>query len=213
MWSHTSADWSIANPSKVATCSIDQTSSIWDINELKEIICFICHKKEVYDISFGKDEFTFLTTGADGSIRLFDIRDSNNCGIVYEGEYKLPKIKLNWNHYDSNYFLTTIQDKTSFYVFDMRYSYQPVIAILNKHENAINNAVWAPKTSNIIISVSDDKKAMMWDMFNEKSNDYLSSSICYTGNKEIENVSWCEYTEDYIGMVEKNQVKMLMVNK
>jgi len=209
--SHTSADWSTANPSKVATCSIDSTSSIWDINELKEIICFICHKKEVYDISFGKDEFTFMTTGADGSIRLFDIRDSKKCEIVYGGEYELPKIKLSWNHYDPNYFLTTIQDKTSFYVFDLRYSYQPVIAILNKHENAINNAIWAPKTNNIIISVSDDKKSIIWDLFDEKNNDYLADY--YIGNKEIVNVSWSDYSEDYIGMIEKNEVKMLIVNK
>lgn len=48
----------------------------------------IAHDKEVYDISFanGKDTNLFSTVGADGSLRLFDLRSLEHSTILYEAK-------------------------------------------------------------------------------------------------------------------------------
>ena len=51
----------------------------------------------MYDISLGQDEFTFMSTGADGSIRLFDSRSANTSSIIFETIDKTPLTRLKWN--------------------------------------------------------------------------------------------------------------------
>jgi WD40 repeat protein len=77
-------DWSLANNSIVGVSSIDTTCSILDLNKLQARYMIIAHDKEVYDISLGQDEFTFMSTGADGSVRLFDSRSANTSSIIFE---------------------------------------------------------------------------------------------------------------------------------
>ena len=99
----TSFDWSDTSPNLIATSSIDTTCSVWDINvrwlawavALRYVCAFqtgqetgrtkgeiktqlIAHDQEVYDVSFSKGRAgsanNFATVGADGSVRLFDLR-------------------------------------------------------------------------------------------------------------------------------------------
>lgn len=59
----------------IGTCSIDTTVTIWDLNNMTPKTQLIAHDKEVYDIAFlYNDVNIFATAGADGSVRLFDLR-------------------------------------------------------------------------------------------------------------------------------------------
>jgi len=80
----TSFDWNKSDPNILGTCSIDTTCTIWDIQEQKIKAQLIAHDKEVFDIGFANDCNTFATTGADGSIRHFDIRSLQHSSILYE---------------------------------------------------------------------------------------------------------------------------------
>ena len=71
----TSFDWNETDPSMIGTCSIDTTVTIWDVNTMTPKTQLIAHDKEVFDIGFvPNDVNVFATAGADGSVRLFDLR-------------------------------------------------------------------------------------------------------------------------------------------
>ena len=72
----------------------------------------------MYDISLGQDEFTFMSTGADGSIRLFDSRSANTSSIIFETIDKTPLTRLKWNSSNPNFILTVILDKNEIYILD-----------------------------------------------------------------------------------------------
>jgi WD repeat-containing protein 68 len=111
-------DWSRANNSIVVISSIDTTCSILDLNKLQVSYMIIAHDKEIYDISLGQDEFTFMSTGADGSIRLFDSRSANTSIIIFETIDKTPLTRLKWNSSNPNFILTVILDKNEIYILD-----------------------------------------------------------------------------------------------
>ena len=111
-------DWSRSNNSIVGVSSLDTTCSILDLNKLQARYMIIAHDKEVYDISLGQDEFTFMSTGADGSIRLFDSRSANTSSIIFETIDKSPLTRLKWNTYNPNFILTVILDKNEIYILD-----------------------------------------------------------------------------------------------
>ena len=71
----TSFDWNETDPTMIATCSIDTTVTVWDVVSQQPKTQLIAHDKEVYDIAFTpNDTHIFATAGADGSVRLFDLR-------------------------------------------------------------------------------------------------------------------------------------------
>ena len=68
----------------------------------------IAHDQEVYDIAFKpKDANTFASVGADGSVRMFDLRSLKHSKIIYEEE-KSPLLRLCWNKMDENYLAVSV---------------------------------------------------------------------------------------------------------
>ena len=47
---------------------------MWDIQAERALAQLIAHDKEVFDIAFTSGTNVFTTVGADGSVRLFDLR-------------------------------------------------------------------------------------------------------------------------------------------
>ena len=202
-------DWSRANNSIVGVCSIDTTCSIWDLNKLQVRYMIIAHDKEVYDISLGQDEFTFMSTGADGSVRLFDSRSANTSSIIFETIDKSPLIRLKWNTSNPNFILTVILDQNEIYILDQRKLSSPY-AILKVHTNVVNNAIWAPQSCTNLISVSDDKSALLWDIYceSDQPEEYIMK---YNAESEIENVAWEDVTQNWVGIIDGNQAEILRI--
>ena len=86
----------------------------------------IAHDKEVYDIAFsrglnGRDQFA--SVGADGSVRMFDLRSLEHSTIIYESatisrgidQPRIPLVRLAWNKQDPNYLATMPLDSTGTY--------------------------------------------------------------------------------------------------
>lgn len=93
----TSFDWNEVDPNLVGTSSIDTTCTIWGLEtgqphgrvfvsgHVKTQL--IAHDKEVYDIAFsraGGGRDMFASVGADGSVRMFDLRHLEHSTIIYE---------------------------------------------------------------------------------------------------------------------------------
>lgn len=81
----TSLDWNTISPSLIITSSIDTTCTIWDIPTLTAKTQLIAHDKEVYDVRFCANSVdVFVSCGADGSVRMFDLRSLEHSTIIYE---------------------------------------------------------------------------------------------------------------------------------
>ncbi|PYH93528.1 WD40 repeat-like protein [Aspergillus ellipticus CBS 707.79] len=88
----TSLDWNTISPSLIITSSIDTTCTIWDIPTLTAKTQLIAHDKEVYDVRFCANSVdVFVSCGADGSVRMFDLRSLEHSTIIYEPTEKNEK--------------------------------------------------------------------------------------------------------------------------
>jgi WD repeat-containing protein 68 len=205
----TACDWSRANDSIIGVCSVDTTCAIWDLNKLEVKYMIIAHDKEVYDISLGQDEYTFMSTGADGSVRLFDSRQANSSSIIFETRDESAMTRLKWNLVNPNFILTVIVDKNEIYILDQRKLTSPY-GILKVHTNVVNNAIWAPQSNTNLISVSDDKSALLWDIYcdSDQPEEYIMK---YEAENEIENVAWGDVTQNWIGIIDGNQAEILRI--
>jgi WD40 repeat protein len=205
----TSCDWATASSNVIAVASVDTTVSVIDVETMEPKIIFIAYDKEVYDISFGPDEFTFVTTGADGSMRMFDTRSTDVNSIIFETNDGTPMTNVKWNLSDPNFILSTVMDKNDIYILDQRNTSVPY-AILKDHNNVVNNAVWAPELSSMLCSVSDDKTALIWDVYTESITP-AESVMVYNAVKEVENVAWVAKSEEWVGIVYGNCAEILKV--
>lgn len=88
----TSLDWNTLSPKLIITSSIDTTCTIWDIPTLTAKTQLIAHDKEVFDVRFCAGSVdVFVSCGADGSVRMFDLRSLEHSTIIYEPSEKLDK--------------------------------------------------------------------------------------------------------------------------
>ena len=91
----TSLDWNTLSPKLIITSSIDTTCTIWDIPTLTAKTQLIAHDKEVFDVRFCAGSVdVFVSCGADGSVRMFDLRSLEHSTIIYEPAEKSDKGEL-----------------------------------------------------------------------------------------------------------------------
>ena len=89
----------------------------------------IAHDKEVYDIAFSKaggGRDMFASVGADGSVRMFDLRHLEHSTIIYEDPSHTPLLRLSWNKQDPNYLATVAMDACEVIILDVRVPCTPV---------------------------------------------------------------------------------------
>jgi WD repeat-containing protein 68 len=152
----TSFDWNINDPNMCVTCSIDTTCTVWDMETLQAKTQLIAHDSEVHDVAFGKGTNTFASVGADGSMRLFDLRSLAHSTILFEtsavkdveGEAsKNPSLlRMCWNQLDNNYLAAIQQDSHDIFILDLRVPAVPVFE-LKAHASNVSAIAWAPNSS------------------------------------------------------------------
>ena len=91
----------------LGTSSIDTTCTVWGL-ETGQVLGrvnmvsghvktqLIAHDKEVYDIAFSKaggGRDMFASVGADGSVRMFDLRHLEHSTIIYEDPTHTPLLR------------------------------------------------------------------------------------------------------------------------
>ncbi|GJR17370.1 WD repeat-containing protein LWD1 [Tanacetum coccineum] len=159
----TSFDWNEGDPRRIGTSSIDTTCTIWDIERETVDTQLIAHDKEVYDIAWG-GVGVFASVSADGSVRVFDLRDKEHSTIIYESsEPDTPLVRLGWNKQDPRYMATIIMDSAKVVVLDIRFPTLPVVE-LQRHQASVNAIAWAPHSSCHICTAGDDSQALIWDL-------------------------------------------------
>ncbi len=205
----TSFDWNMADPSVIGTCSIDTTCTIWDINAMTPKTQLIAHDKEVYDIAFACGQDVFGTVGADGSLRMFDLRSLEHSTILYESPDLSPLLRLAWNKKDPNYLATILSDSPKAIISDIRVPSVPVAELIGHHA-PINGIVWAPHSPYHICTCSDDRNSLIWDM--TKTPKIIEEPIlAYQAGGEINQVQWSVAHEEWVSIAFNDCVQILRV--
>jgi WD repeat-containing protein 68 len=208
----TSFDWNAADPRRLATSSIDTTCTIWDIERGVVDTQLIAHDREVYDIAWG-GVGVFASVSADGSVRVFDLRDKEHSTIIYEApQADTPLLRLGWNKQDPRYMATILIDSAKVIVLDIRYPTLPV-AELQRHGGAVNALAWAPHSSCHICSAGDDSQALIWDLSTmaQPQEAGLDPILAYSAGAEINQLQWSAAQPDWIAIAFSNKLQILRV--
>jgi len=160
----------------------------------------IAHDKEVFDVAFSpKSSETFVSVGADGSLRLFDVRSLDHSTIIYETPDAKPLLKVAWNPNDPNYLATFSADSRSVIVMDVRMPSVPA-ADLSDHDSSVLCMRWAPHSSSHMIS-GDEDGLRLWNLQSTTTSPTWSmSSQKITGmdDSSIQQLVWPSTSPDWL---------------
>ncbi|KAJ7594749.1 WD40 repeat-like protein [Mycena floridula] len=180
----TNFSWNEKNPSLIVTSSIDTTCTVWNIDTSSAITQLIAHDREVYDVAWLPGSLDiFVSVGADGSLRAFDLRSLEHSTILYETPAPKnvpppsatpsssarpptsPLLRIAFNPSDSNYMSTFHMDGSEIQILDMRSPGQPVLE-LKAHRSQINALGWGSADHPLLATAADDCQLLLWDLAN-----------------------------------------------
>ncbi|KAL8777806.1 MAG: hypothetical protein Q9213_007703 [Squamulea squamosa] len=219
----TSLDWNTLSPSLIITSSIDTTCTIWDIPTLTAKTQLIAHDKEVFDVRFCANSVdVFVSCGADGSVRMFDLRSLEHSTIIYEPSekgdkssnspgnvspttaqqtmsYAPPLLRLAASPHDAHLLATFSQDSNSIRILDVRQPGQALLE-LKGHGAAINCIEWSPSRRGTLASGGDDSLVLIWDLLSQGNLNPVNGahgqpiSAATTSTERAPIASWmCDY--------------------
>jgi WD repeat-containing protein 68 len=157
----TNFSWNEKMPSLVVTSSIDTTCTVWNLDTSTAVTQLIAHDREVYDVAWLPNSTDiFVSVGADGSLRAFDLRSLEHSTILYETPPPKnqpptgrppasPLLRIAFNPSDPNYMSTFHQDGTDVQILDMRSPGAPVME-LRAHRAPINAAGWSSTEGGLV---------------------------------------------------------------
>lgn len=206
----TSFDWNEVEPRRIGTSSIDTTCTIWDVEKGVVETQLIAHDKEVHDIAWG-EAGVFASVSADGSVRVFDLRDKEHSTIIYESpQPDTPLLRLAWNKQDLRYMATILMDSNKIVILDIRSPAMPV-AELERHRGSVNAIAWAPVSSQHICSAGDDSQALIWELPTVAGPNGIDPMSMYSAGAEINQLQWSAAMPDWIGIAFANKMQLLKV--
>ncbi|DBA98796.1 TPA: WD repeat-containing protein lwd1 [Trebouxia sp. C0004] len=208
----TSFDWNETDPKRLGTSSIDTTCTIWDIEKGMVDTQLIAHDKEVYDIAWG-GVGVFASVSADGSVRVFDLRDKEHSTIIYESpQPDTPLLRLGWNKQDPRYMATLLMDCSKVVVLDIRFPTLPV-AELQRHQASVNALAWAPHSSCHICTAGDDSQALIWDLssMSQPMDTSLDPILAYSAGAEVNQLQWSTSQPDWVAICFGSKTQILRV--
>jgi WD40 repeat protein len=89
--------------------------------------------------------------GADGSLRMFDLRALDHSSILFETttdselvEQSRPLMRLKWNQFDPYYIATFAQDATSVHIIDIRNPGKAMDKLRVPSQAFVSDVEWCP---------------------------------------------------------------------
>ncbi|KAI6180053.1 WD40 repeat domain containing protein [Aphelenchoides besseyi] len=225
----TSVDWNETDQRIIGGSSIDSTCTIWDVEAQESIgvvppqpydgegnrrlkynvrTQLIAHERPVHDLAFsklGSGRDYFASCGADGSVRMFDLRNLKHSTILYEHPNKTMLNHVCWNKIDPSQFATVADDSNKLIVCDVRMPCQ-VLYEYGKHSKPVNSIDWAPHSPTHLCSGSSDNQALIWQLQNGEE-----PLLAYQSEGEITRIRWSATFNNWIGISFSNFLEILRV--
>lgn len=203
----TSCDWNSEDLNTVGCCSIDTTVTIWDLERGQQKTKLVAHDKDVYDMAF-ISAHTFASCGADGSVRVFDLRDMDHCTVLYETPGLSPMLRVASNQQDRNYISTFGIESPDAVVIDIRYPGVTASLLTDRHMQPINGMAWSPQSAQNISTVGEDGIVWIWSA-NADIGEPLYNHTC---GVPINNVAWRHANQqDWIAITTSEGANLLRV--
>jgi WD repeat-containing protein 68 len=206
----TSFDWNETDKNIIGTSSIDTTCTIWDIEAETAKTQLIAHDREVFDLAFARGKDVFASVGADGSVRMFDLRSLEHSTIIYESPNLDALLRLEWNKQDPNFLATFMVDSRRTIILDIRVPSIPV-AELGGHLGCVNACAWAPHSSCHICTAGDDSQALIWDLSCIPKRPVEDPILAYNAAGEINNLQWSAAQPDWVSIAFHDKLQILRV--
>lgn len=208
----TSFDWNSVDTNIIGTSSVDTTCTIWDIEAGKATIQLIAHDKEVYDLSFAtSDKNMFASAGADGSIRMFDLRSLEHSTIMFDSG-GAPLIRLQWNKCDPNYIAAVELDSVHVVLLDIRKQYVGKKDMcLKGHSSSVNSISWAPHSPKHICTAGEDQQALIWDLSDSPKTSPVEPILSYQATGSINKMQWSTVHPDWVAIAYEKSLQILRV--
>lgn len=203
----TSFDWNESDPNLIGTSSIDTTCTIWDVTTGQARTQLIAHDREVFDLAFARGNDVFASVGADGSVRMFDLRSLEHSTIIYESPNLDPLLRLEWNKQDPNYLASFMVDSRRTIILDIRVPSLPV-AELGGHLGCVNATAWAPHSSCHICTAGDDSQALIWDLSQMPKRPVDDPILAYNADGEINNLQWSASQPDWVSIAYNDKLQI-----
>ncbi|KAH9467106.1 hypothetical protein Pst134EB_002134 [Puccinia striiformis f. sp. tritici] len=185
----TSFSWSQLDPSLIVTSSIDTTCTVWDISSNSAITQLIAHDREVYDVCWSSaSREIFASVGADGSVRMFDLRSLDHSTILYEAQggpfqaarngagstpispagsgAAAPLLRLKFNPVDPNYIAVCSAVGADVQLLDVRAPGVPIVE-LRAHQAPVNGIAWSGD-GNVLGTCSTLSPSFSWIHFTSR---------------------------------------------
>ena len=160
-------------------------------------------------MAFSDGTNVFGSVGADGSLRIFDLRSLESSTIVYESQGLQPLLKVGWNKQDSRYLATIIAGSATLVILDLRNAARPVFE-LNAHVGNINSLSWSEHSRHHICSAAEDGRAIIYDVSSSADNVEMAS-VVFQAAGPINQVRWSPQQPNYIGLCETDAVRVVQV--
>lgn len=107
------------------------------------------------DIAFSNQKNIFTTVGADGSLRIFDLRNLEHSTVLYENDSSI--VRVGWHKQDLCYIAAVMYDSPKTILMDVRMPTRTVIDLVG-HSQAVNAISFAPHTISHICTAGEDSK-------------------------------------------------------
>lgn len=188
-------------------CFVHTAVTIWDVATQTARTQLIAHDREVFDVAFARGKDVFASVGADGSVRMFDLRSLEHSTIIYESPNLDPLLRLAWNKQDPNYISSVVVDSRKTVVLDIRVPSLPV-AELGGHLGCVNAVAWAPHSSCHICTAGDDSQALIWDLSAMPKRPVDDPILAYNADGEINNLQWSAGQPDWVSIAFDDKVQI-----
>lgn len=194
------------------TCSIDTTCTVWNVETGQAKTQLIAHDSDVYDVAFmhGSAD-TFASVGADGSVRLFDLRSLEHSNIIYESSSHpaarntpSPLLRVEFNRMNSNLLATFHMDSPMVKILDVRYPSSPIAELVAVSNRSINCMSWSPTDANQIATGGDDSQVLVWNInqstIGTRRRMIQDPLLAYAADAEVNAIAWSKATPDWVGV-------------
>uniref|UniRef100_A0A7S3A397 Uncharacterized protein n=1 Tax=Rhodosorus marinus TaxID=101924 RepID=A0A7S3A397_9RHOD len=212
----TSFDWNTVDRSLLGVSSIDTTCTVWNVETQQVKNQLIAHDREVYDFAFAKGPDLFASAGADGSVRLFDLRSLDYSTIIYESEDQGAMMRVCWNKNNAFYLATVMMESPKCVVLDIRVPDRPVCVFEEgdaEGGNFVNSIAWAPRSEHHICTAGESGRAIIWNISGapERAQDpVLQPLLSYDAHSAIDNVQWSEVMPAWIAFATGTSVNAVL---